>query len=81
MPFVAKIQREDPFRCRPIACSMAAGAAAPLNSSGGSIDVSDPRPFDKCAAKPVDGKMVVRPLEMLSTVGTNGSVLRWRRSR
>jgi hypothetical protein len=33
---------------------MAAGAAAPLNSSGGSIDVSDPRPFDKCAAKPVN---------------------------
>ena len=66
MPFVAKIRREDPFRLRPTACSMAAWASASLNSSGRSIDVSDPRPLDKGAAEPVDGKAVVRSMEMLS---------------
>jgi hypothetical protein len=44
-------------------------AAASINSSGTSIDIPDPRQFDKCATKPIDGKPCRRLPGMLLRIG------------
>jgi len=49
------------------------GSAAPasLNSNGTSIDGPDPRQFDKCPAKPIDGKACWHiPRVLLLKIGT-----------